>query len=211
MSRPSSAPSRRPKSEVQRVGAESGARATDHANLAAVAREIVPVDSVRDVFAGYVYRNVLITFWFGPATMQSLEVYEQSAKVRVAQNPQGLSVVNIMVPGGQSMPTAQARSRLGQIATEHAKAVAAVVVMVPGAGFWASALRGLVTAVSMLVPRDVRFHICGSLREVAEWLPPQHRERTGIAIDAQALLRVLQAAQEAALGAGGSLYPSARP
>src|SRR5262249_48058180 len=162
------------------------------------------------VFTAYRYKNVAIAFWFNAATPESLVHFERAAQATCELLPEGLSLVNIMVPGGRSMPSAEVRKKLGQIAHEHAKSTAAVGVMIPGSGFWASALRGLVTAVSMLMPRSYKLEICSSLREVAEWLAPVHSAGTGAAIDAPELLRALHAAEAIVLSSGVSLQPPAR-
>lgn len=143
------------------------------------------------VYASYLWKNVAIALWFGPLSPADIPAFEAGCKAQGAQHPEGLSLVNIMVPGGKSMPTAEAREELGRIMREYRAASAEVVVVIPGAGFWASALRGLITAIAMLAP-NYHLHIAGNFVEVAEYLPGPHLARTGVALDPKELLRALR-------------------
>lgn len=190
-------PSRSPSQQFPRVQGTS-AQEVDAAEPQA--QDVVypapeKLGAVDGVYSAYRYRNVTITFWFGAATMESLISFERGANEARALQPEGLSIVNIMVPGGRSMPSAEVRQKLGQIAATYAAHTAAVAVVIPGTGFWASALRGLVTAISMFVPRGYNLEIFGSFQEVAAWLPPVHAARTGVSIDGRELLRAMRAAE----------------
>jgi hypothetical protein len=153
--------------------------------------DIVPSTIIPGTFAAYLWKNVVIATWFRPLSMAELPQFEAGCKARCAEHPEGMSVINIMVPGGKSMPTAEARAELGRIMREYEAFSAEVAVIIPGDGFWASALRGLITALSMLAPR-YRLRIAGNFLEVAEYLPEPHRQRTGVTIDPKELLRALR-------------------
>lgn len=156
---------------------------------------------VSGVYSAYRWKNVAVTFWFDAATMESLRSFERGASETCALHPEGLSLVMIMVPGGRSMPSAEVRAKFGQISAMHAQFIAAAAVLIPGTGFWPSAIRGLVTAISLLAPPKYDFEVFDSLSDVASWLTPIHAARTGVELDHQVLLRVMQAAQSHAASA----------
>lgn len=165
----------------------------------ASALEPALVGAVSGIFCAYRYQNVAITFWFGPATMESLVVFERGANDNAQLHPQGFSLINIMVPGGRSLPSAEVRAKFAQIAAEHAQRTAAVAVLIPGTGFWASAMRGMITALSMMSPRDYELQTFGNFPQMIEWLVPVHARRTSVAIEPRELLRALQTAEARAL------------
>jgi hypothetical protein len=152
---------------------------------------ITPSLILPGVYSAYMWKNVAIALWFGPLSLADIPAFEAGCKARCQEHPEGLSMVNIMVPGGKSMPSGEAREELGRIMREYEAHSAEVFVVIQGAGFWASALRGLTTAVSMLAPR-YRLHIAANFVQVAELLPEPHRARTGVEIDPKELLRAIR-------------------
>lgn len=152
---------------------------------------LTPLTLIPGVISAYMWKNVAIALWFGPLSLADAPAFEAGCKLNTEQHPEGVSMINIMVPGGKSLPTAEARQELGRIMREYQGSSAEVVVVIPGAGFWASAVRGLITALTMLAPR-YRVHIVGSFLEVAELLPSPHRARTGVELDPKELLRALR-------------------
>jgi hypothetical protein len=152
---------------------------------------ITPSLIIPGVYSAYVWKNVAIALWFGPLSLADIPAFEAGCKARCQEHPKGMSLVNIMVPGGKSMPSPEAREELGRIMREYEAYSAEVVVVIPGAGFWASALRGLITAVSMIAPR-YHLHIAANFVQVAELLPEPHRARTGVELDPKELLRAIR-------------------
>jgi hypothetical protein len=163
--------------------------------------EVTEVSSFAGVHCAFVWKNVAITVWFGPATMASLAVFEKGCRSNCAQHPEGISSVHILVPGGRSMPSAEARAQVGRIMRENAQSTVAAAALVPGDGFWASALRSMMTAILMLAPRSMAFRMFGDLDQLAQWLGPLHSRATGVVVEPSELLRVLQYVQRSALRA----------
>ena len=157
------------------------------------------LNSVPDVYSAYLWKNVAITLWFGAATTESCVSLERGCRKQAAEHPQGLSLVNIMIPGGRSMPGAAVRAELSRILRDHSQHAAAIAVIIPGSGFWASALRSMVVALSMLRPRDMQLSIFGSAPPLVEWLLPLHAARTGVQLQAAELLAALREAEREAL------------
>jgi hypothetical protein len=170
----------------------------DRERLAAVEAELQAVSSFPGIYSSFAWKNIGITFWFGPVTLESCNPYERGCRAQIEQHPEGLSSVNIMVPGGSSLPSAEARAEIGRIVRDLGKHAAAMPIIVPGTGFWASAMRSLVAALAMMRPRETQLQVFGTARELAEWLPPIHVARTGVQLQAAELLSVLQAAERMA-------------
>jgi hypothetical protein len=64
-----------------------------------------------------------------------------------------------------------------------------------GSGFWASAIRGFVTSVHVLLSAPFEFKVVGMLDDLVTWLPTVHARRTGVQLLPDELLAVLRAAQ----------------
>ena len=157
--------------------------------------ELVPLSAVPGVYSSYAWNNVGLTLWFGPATLESLETFEATCRKVAADRPVRWSSVHIMVPGNSGLPSAEARAALARMTREMADTTAAIAVVIPGTGFWASAIRGLVTAVHMLGSRDFELKIFGNVEEVAQWLPEAQLQRSGVEISPAQLLDALRQLQ----------------
>lgn len=99
------------------------------------------------------------------------------------------------------MPTAEVRARVGRILRENAEHTVAAATLIPGNGFWASALRSMVTAILMVAPRSMAFRMFGDLESLAEWLAPLHGQGTGLSVQASELHRALRFVHRSALKA----------
>jgi hypothetical protein len=158
-------------------------------------KQVTAASAFPAVHASYSLENVAITVWYGSATMESLAVFERGCKPFCARYPQGVSTIHIMVPGGTAMPSSDARAELARIVRENAQHAAAAAVLIPSNGFWASALRGMVTAMQLLAPRSMSLQIFAELEPLANWLAPLHTLRTGVALEPSELLQVLKELQ----------------
>lgn len=181
--------------------ARSGPPRVDARLEARTAVRITPSIAVSGVFASYLWKNVVIVLWFDAATVDSIVAFDRSCMESVREFPTGLSSVHIMVPGGKSMPSPEARAAISRLTREYEQYFAGTAVVIPGAGFWASALRGMVTAGSILARSKIKPRICADFADVIDWLPDAHEQRTGVRIEAQDLLSALQSAERAGLQA----------
>jgi hypothetical protein len=156
--------------------------------------------TIPGVYTAYTWKNISIALWFGPpASLDDVATFERACQRRAEASPHGFSTVHIMVRGGKSMPTPEVRAELSRIFRHYSQFAAGVVVVIPGKGFWASAIRGLVTALTLISQTDVKPQICETYGEVAEWLPGVHAERTGVQVDSRELLGALSAVELAGL------------
>lgn len=156
--------------------------------------ELAPYGTAAGVFSAYGWRNVAITLWFGPATVESVKAFEDICQRCVDAFPAGGASVHIMIPGGKSLPSAEARSELARVFSKYAAYSATTAVVIPGTGFWAGALRSLVTAFSLVAQLANKPQVFADIHAVSEWLPASHTERTGIAVTSRELLAALRVA-----------------
>jgi hypothetical protein len=62
-------------------------------------------------------------------------------------------------------------------------------------GFWASALRSVITGMFVLAKTENEIRINSSTEEVLAWLPDANERKTGVAVDREELRRVLAHAE----------------
>ena len=154
--------------------------------------EVSPLSAVPGIYSAFLWNNVGFTLWFGPATLESLRSYEAACRDCIAAQPGKLSSVHILVPGSSQLPSPEVRAKLAELTREFGHTSAAMAVMIPGNGFWASALRGLVTAIHLVGSREYETKIFGTIEEIAAWLPEAQRKRSGIEISSAQLLTALR-------------------
>jgi hypothetical protein len=141
------------------------------------------------------WANLTITRWQGRGTGPAVErVAKVSAEVR-AQYPSGISSVHLIVEGA-GLPTPEGREGLVRLMNAHADQLACVAVVVGGTGFWASAIRSLITGMRAMSSRAYELRLVGHIDEVVSWLPAPHAARSGITLAPADLARVLGAASD---------------
>jgi hypothetical protein len=153
--------------------------------------ELTLEGAVAGTFALYSWKNLQFMLWFSPATVESMEVYGRLDATARERHPNGVSFVHFMVPGHFQLPSPEARAAFMEIAKRNIAWIAAIAVVIPGDGFWASAIRGMITALRVLGPRELQMRIHSSTDEIPDWLPAVHSERTGVPLAANELARAL--------------------
>ena len=147
------------------------------------------VDAVEGIYVTHQWRNVVVMHWIGPARRQDTVAYERACKRRRQEYPNGLSSVHIISPKNKELPSVEARRELARIFNIYASGPS--VVLIRGTGFWASAIRGMVTALRLLVPKALDMLITTEESEVPSWLAPRHIAATGVHVTEAELAQVL--------------------
>ncbi|HKP60963.1 MAG TPA: hypothetical protein VJV78_29740 [Polyangiales bacterium] len=129
------------------------------------------------------WRNIALVAWqgrpTGPATRQLASITDHL----LGQLDAGTKLSYIhLVPVGLGLPDADGRAALHEITQKHGQNTACVGVVVSGGGFWASAVRGIVTSVQVIAPRSVEMRIHAKSVELFSWFPKEHEQRTGVSI-----------------------------
>lgn len=141
-------------------------------------------------FSAYLWKDVAIFVWSDAPTVDSLAGYARCCSELIAEHPGGLSAVGFLVPGGR-LPTSEVRAELSRITDTLGDHLAGLAIVVLGTGFWASALRGLLTAVHMLLRKAIAMHVFSNSEAAVSWLAERHSERTGTTFEPEELLAVL--------------------
>jgi hypothetical protein len=143
----------------------------------------------------YGWQNMTIIAWCGQATGASVARLAQISMHCRTRDSHGHSVVHIVREPTQ-LPDFEARASLLRMMNENAGVLAAMAIVVGGSGFWATAMRSVVTAMRMVGSRAFELRINGTIQEASEWIPAVHLKRTGVAIERDDLLQVLQEAEQ---------------
>lgn len=142
------------------------------------------------------WRNVVVIGWYGnPSAAASDRLTEMTAELLERMAPtEKLSYVHL-VTRKLTLPDAATRASLLDSSHRFATRTALSGVVVSGGGFWASAVRGFVTGIAVLAPRSLDLRVFGSVQQLLPWFTTEHTKRTGVRVDADELLNVLEQAE----------------
>lgn len=137
--------------------------------------------------------DVLLVFWDLRATTETVLELERAARKLIDQFGKS-AVIHVALPGAL-LPETEARRALEEVASRLAKDTTAVAVVLLGHGFWASAIRALVTSVRWggLMTAPLNVHVCSTPEEATRWLASQHRAHGAHTPDVAELDAALQA------------------
>lgn len=114
------------------------------------------------------YAHVHMCVYRGDLTLEGLTRANELHRKLIARNPK--TAIFGLARASLSLPPVEVRDRGTELIRENALHVDAAVVILPGEGFWASAVRSVVTA-SFLVARQPYPSRCHStIEEGAAWL-----------------------------------------
>lgn len=155
------------------------------------------------------FRNVALVHWGSHATVDAVRALSVCS-ADLLKRYERISVAQV-IPDNVGVPTEQARAMLLKLADAGAGRIACIAYVLAGDGFWASAMRSLVTNSSWVGQRSFVPRICATLQEAATWLAPLHNERTQVFVDTASLLRVLNNLSGASTPPDADASPMARP
>lgn len=135
--------------------------------------------------------NVAILVWFAQPSAAAIDRLDQYLASMQAPAAGALSMIHIVKAPLQLPDDA---SRAGMLHVMKARKVALVAMVVSESGFMLSMMRSVITGLRVLTLGRFEYRIDPSVDVVAEWFPKLHESKTGVPIDTQRLLRVLQIA-----------------
>ena len=124
--------------------------------------------------------NIALQVWLRPADEVSARELAEVADRMHESYPDGISTIH-WLRHGTGRPSPEARKHISGILKKYGDWMGEAVVVMEGDGFWASAIRGMLTGIRMAAGRG-RIRVHGSIEDAAAWLPQVHQRRTGIAI-----------------------------
>lgn len=153
--------------------------------------QLIVFDAEPDCFAFCGWRNVTMSVWWLQATGPAVARMATFARATMRSHPEGMSNIHIIKEGAQ-LPDAEGRKGLMELMRYHERDIACAAVVVGGGGFWASALRGAVTGMWLAAATPIDMRLMGTYGEVATWLPPKHEARTGVRLQPNELVEMLE-------------------
>jgi hypothetical protein len=141
------------------------------------------------------YKNVSVFVWGTQATLALAEHVASVAEQLRRSYPGGNSTVHVILKD-VGLPEPDVRAKLRALTERYAYKLACNAAVIEGGGFWASAMRGLITSFHWLQGRRFKSRTCGTLEEVAAWMPEPHLEMTSVEIDPAELLTALRSLRQ---------------
>jgi hypothetical protein len=143
------------------------------------------------------WRNITIVVWATRATLRRAERLAQIGTEQLRLHPRGGSTIHLVIDGA-ALPDAETRAALEAMATQFEDKLACVLTVLAGSGFWASAMRGLVTSLFWLRSTKYLPHIAATHQEAARWFCQHHTARTKVYVGTSEYNRLLDGLLEAA-------------
>ena len=156
-----------------------------------------------DVNQVWLWRNVFVISWLGkptPESASSLGPLVEELMPRIAAEK--LSFIHL-VPNNLPLPEADTREALLALSRTYKQITACVAVIIAGGGFWASAIRGFVTGIRVLAPREFDVRMYKSISELLSWFPDEHGRKTSVQLDATELAEQLERVASTPVAVGG--------
>jgi hypothetical protein len=147
------------------------------------------------------WANITVTTWQSRGTVPAIERVARVGSVIRSECRSGISSIHL-IREGAGLPSPEARAALVKLMNTDVETLACVGIVVGGTGFWASAVRSLITGMRAVSPRSYQLKLVGNIPELAAWLPQPHAARTGVAIDADELAAALHTANAWQAGDG---------
>ncbi|HKP63048.1 MAG TPA: hypothetical protein VJV78_40205 [Polyangiales bacterium] len=143
----------------------------------------------------WLWCNVMITCWYGTPSAAAADRLAEWTEPILASLPPSAKISYVhLITSKLKMPDAATRSSLLASTQRYASRSGVSGVVVPGGGFWASAIRSFVTGIAVLAPRELDLRIFGAIPELVPWFAGEHAKRTGVHIDGDELMRLLEEA-----------------
>jgi hypothetical protein len=152
------------------------------------------VPSAPDVLSVFGIQNVLIVVWHKPASAAVVETLSELVTQLRAEHSTGMSFIH--VGSAQfSLIDPATRDACVRILKSLKDYAATTAVIGKANGFLGSAARSVVTSVLAIsrASTTIRFH--ERAEELFEWLPAEHKQRTGIELDIDPLRQLLLQAE----------------
>ena len=151
-------------------------------------QELPTVTFVAGACAIAYWRNALMVAWGTASTLSHVDELRK-LMTRVAAKHAKVAVVHITF-GAIPLPNKEVRAAFSVLGQDFGGKLEHTAVLVGEAGFWASAVRSVLT--SFLPTRAFKFTVCGSLAETVRWLGQGHHVAPGELVDPAELQQALE-------------------
>lgn len=176
---------------------DSDTRTSNGGNLTFVAPSkaqaqgtLLPLGGEPGVVSFYGFENITIIVWHAKPTLTAAQHLSRVSIRRRTEFEQGISVIHL-VQVTFEMPDASTRDSFLKLLRDGGGKLAVLSLIVGTGGFWASALRSLVTGLRVLSRGTFELGLHTDVREGVDYLAPRHFAQTGVPIDPDQLTGVL--------------------
>lgn len=135
------------------------------------------------------WRAISIVVWATQATAPHVQEMEKLSE-EIGKTHQRGSHVSLVV-NRAPLPTYEARRAIHALTRQYEKNTVCSATLIEGAGFWASAVRSLVTSLHMVGRWSFELRTFSEIDALSKWLAPIHAQGTAIPVDAAELAGAL--------------------
>ncbi|HET8936067.1 MAG TPA: hypothetical protein VFN67_21620 [Polyangiales bacterium] len=151
---------------------------------------LVPLSGETGIVSFYGFENITIIVWHAKPTLAAAQHLSRVSIRRRVEFENGISVIHL-VQGTFEMPDASTRDAFAKLLRDGGGKLAVLCVIVGTGGFWASALRSLITGLRVVSRGTFDSGLYKDVREAVDYLVPRHLTQTGVPIDVDQLTDVL--------------------
>lgn len=128
-----------------------------------------------------IVENVTLYTWRSTVTSRDADDFHERTQRIYDRYPQGVSIVH-WVGSGPKLPDSKVRERLMRTMRHFASMPGVNSVILTADGFWASAVRAMISGLAMGTIALTDLQITGSVDEAMDWFPEAHRKITGVTL-----------------------------
>lgn len=129
--------------------------------------------------------------WLAPADETDATQLGKFAEFLHAKYPTAISTIHLL-RHGTGLPSSGAREQLSVTLKTYGDWFGEVGIVMEGMGFWAGAIRSMLTGLRIAAGGRGRLRLVGSVQEIAEWMVPVHAARTGVNLSRSRIVTALE-------------------
>jgi len=145
------------------------------------------------VYAYDLWQNISIGVYVGQATLTAVRRLNDMSREMSQRYPDGRSSV-VFVLDQLLGPTPEAQVEMKRVV--ESEGLACMCIVIEGTGFWASGIRSMANNVKREVTTGVQHRVFTTIDEVVTWMPPLHRDMTGVVLDPSEFRRALASVRQ---------------
>ncbi|MDB4974171.1 MAG: hypothetical protein JWN48_2512 [Myxococcaceae bacterium] len=139
------------------------------------------------------FRNVSMVYWMRQGTLEAVSRIREALEEAHDRAPERAFSTIHLIRDGAGLPEPDVRTAVLSMSSHLAPRTACLAIVLMGAGFWASALQSVLTALRMLAPqRSALMRFARDPAELGAWFPAEHTRRTTVFLGAGELASALE-------------------
>ncbi len=152
--------------------------------------ELPTITFAADGCALGIWRKVTVAVWTVQMTLELIAELEKLLKLAAGRYSTFSSVH--LVRGSVRLPPADGRAALKDLTKRYGGRIVCRATMLDESGFWATAIRGIVTSLHVFEGRETRTRFFDDVHKLSDWAAPVHSVVTDDPVTPADLRRTLQ-------------------